>query len=372
MHNAACFGGGERACTLLNHFKRETERHRALAPDLGLKRFALDQFHNVKTFTVLFAVVTDTRDVRMTNLRGRPRFAQETRSRPGVLCDCSVDYFKRDDGIQNRVARAISYRHCSGAELDRKAVHANFHFKVIVLQRPRHQSSAVFDFVRLSAIAQKTKANETTKAFTLRERSSAGWAGFGKCNYLFNSGRGSKSMPRSITPVPFEWFPEGACTRPLSFRADGIPTVLLTDFKLLRKSESGLSRSRGSLDPRMTADSRLTISGSALMLSESDRDNEALDPHRPDQKLCSPLPSLALRDNADADATARYAASPRELQVSPPLLLDLAASVRCRQQTALALQAIRLFLPPQMHLANVARRVSRYSTPRLDHNRANR
>src|SRR5262249_15237611 len=103
-----------------------------------------------------------------------------------------------------------------------------------------------------------------------------------------------------------------------------------------------------------------------------DRDNGALDRYHLDQKLCSPLPSLALRENADANAKARYAASQRELQVSLPLVLDLAASVRCRQQTALALQAIRLSLRPRMHLANVARRVSRYSTPRLDHNRANR
>src|SRR3954453_2083726 len=107
------------------------------------------------------------------------------------------------------------------------------------------------------------------------------------------------------------------------------------------------------------------------MRSESDKDIEALDRHRPDQKLCSPLPSSALRDNADVDAKARYAASRWELQVSLPLLLDLAASVRCRQRTALALQAIRLYLPPQMHLANVARRVSRYSKPRLDRKRAN-
>ena len=71
-------------------------------------------------------------------------------------------------------------------------------------------------------------------------------------------------MPFSITPVPFEWFPEGACTRPLSFRADAMPAVLLVDFKLLRKSGSVLPLSRGSLDPRMTADSRLRISGSAL------------------------------------------------------------------------------------------------------------
>src|SRR5947208_5421966 len=152
MHNAALFGGGQRACTLLNHFKRETERHRALTPDLGLKRFALDQFHNVKTFTVLFAVVTDTRDVRMTNLRSRPRFAQEARSRPGVLCECSVDYFKCDDGIQHCVARTISYRHRSRAKLGGKAIRTDFHFKVIVLQWSRYQSSAGFRSLRLLAV----------------------------------------------------------------------------------------------------------------------------------------------------------------------------------------------------------------------------
>src|SRR5712692_7999900 len=137
MDNAACLGGSQRARNLVNHFKRETERHRALTPDLGLKRFALDQFHNVKTFTVLFAVVTDTRDVRMTNLRGRARFAQETRSDSGHLRDLSVYNFKRDDGIQNRVACTISDRHRSSSELHRKTVRADFHFEVVVLQRSR-------------------------------------------------------------------------------------------------------------------------------------------------------------------------------------------------------------------------------------------
>src|SRR6266446_7507440 len=169
---------------------------------------------------------------------------------------------------------------------------------------------------------------------------------------LFNSEPRIRSMPFSITPVPFEWFPEGACTRRLSFRADAMPAVLLIDFKLLRKSGSVLPRSRESLDPRMTADSRLRISGSALMLSESDKDTEALDRHRPDRTLCSPLPSSALRDNADANAKARYAASRSELQVSLPLLLDLAASVRCPQRTALTPRAIPLSIPPQMHFAN--------------------
>src|SRR6266478_4677565 len=149
-------------------------------------------------------------------------------------------------------------------------------------------------------------------------------------------------MPFSITSVPFEWFTEGACTRPLSFRADAIPTVLLLDFKLLRKSGSGLSRSRGSLDPRMTADSRLRISGSALMWSESDKDNEALDRLRPDRKRCSPLPLGAPRDSADADAKATFAESLSELQVLRPLLPDLVASCHRRPRTALALRAIPL------------------------------
>src|SRR5580704_6368917 len=97
--------------------------------------------------------MTDTRDVRVADLRGRACFAQETRPCAGILRDSSVDYLQSDGGIQHCVARAISYRHCSRAELHRKAVRADFHFKVIVLQRPRYQSSAVLDFVRLLAIA---------------------------------------------------------------------------------------------------------------------------------------------------------------------------------------------------------------------------
>src|SRR4029079_1814574 len=88
-----------------------------------------------------------------------------------------------------------------------------------------------------------------------------------------------------------------------------------------------------------------TISSPALMLSGFDRDNEALDPHRPDRKRYWPLPSLALRDNADADAKARCAASRWGLQASWLLLLDLAAYARWRQRTAVTPPAIPLSLP---------------------------
>ena len=137
---------------------------------------------------------------------------------------------------------------------------------------------------------------------------------------LLNSERRVRSMPFSITPVPFEWFPKGACTRPSSIRADRFAAVLLLDFKLLRKSESLLPRSRENLNPRTTADSRLRISGSALMRSESGRGNAALDRLRPDRKPCSQLPSAALRGNADADGKARCAVSRSELQVFWTLL----------------------------------------------------
>src|SRR6266567_633133 len=117
------------------------------------ERFAFDQLHDIETLTVLLAVMTDARDIRMTDLGGRPRFTQETRSDSGHLRDFSVYDFQSDDRIQNRISRAISYRHCSGTELDRKAVCADFHFKVIVLQRPGCQSSSGLGFFWLLSIA---------------------------------------------------------------------------------------------------------------------------------------------------------------------------------------------------------------------------
>jgi len=48
-----------------------------LRDDLSFERFAFDQFHDIETLTVLLAVMTDARDIRMTDLRGRARFTQE-------------------------------------------------------------------------------------------------------------------------------------------------------------------------------------------------------------------------------------------------------------------------------------------------------
>src|SRR4029077_11921432 len=69
MHHTALFGGGQRARSLLNHFQRGRERHRTFATNLGFERFACDQRHDVETFAILFAIVTDARDIRMMDLR---------------------------------------------------------------------------------------------------------------------------------------------------------------------------------------------------------------------------------------------------------------------------------------------------------------
>jgi len=74
------------------------------------------------------------------------------------------------------------------------------------------------------------------------------------------------------------------------------------------------------------------------MLSESDKDNEVLDRHRMDQTPVLPLPSSALRGNADADAKATFAESLSELQVLRPLLPDLVASFHRRLRTVVALK----------------------------------
>ncbi len=43
--------------------------------------------------------MSNARDIRMTDLGGGARFAQETREDSGILRHTSVDHFKGDDGI---------------------------------------------------------------------------------------------------------------------------------------------------------------------------------------------------------------------------------------------------------------------------------
>src|SRR5207302_10250305 len=100
MDNAARFGGSQSARNLLDNFQRERKRQWTFSSDFGLECFALDQLHHIEAFAILFAVVTHARDVRMMNLCGRARFAQETRSDSGHLRDFSIYDFESDGGIQ--------------------------------------------------------------------------------------------------------------------------------------------------------------------------------------------------------------------------------------------------------------------------------
>src|SRR4029077_7376252 len=113
-------------------------------PDARFERLSLHQFHDIETLAILFSIVTDSRDIRMVNLRSGARFAEETRAHAGIFRRRPVDHFERDRGVQYRIASAVSYCHRSCSQLDRKTVRANFYFEVIVLQRARRQSPGCF------------------------------------------------------------------------------------------------------------------------------------------------------------------------------------------------------------------------------------
>jgi hypothetical protein len=78
----------------------------------------------------------------MVNVRSGAGFTQKARPYTGSLRDFPINHFQRDRRIQNRVARAISYRHGTGPELHWKSVGADFHFKVIVSQPAVYESTS--------------------------------------------------------------------------------------------------------------------------------------------------------------------------------------------------------------------------------------
>src|SRR5262249_19367319 len=97
MHDTACFSSNQRPCRLLNYFQRKREWHWPVAADTGFERFALDQFHGIKTLAVSLPIVSDASDVWMTNVRRCARFTQKTRPRVGNLCYAAVDDFESND-----------------------------------------------------------------------------------------------------------------------------------------------------------------------------------------------------------------------------------------------------------------------------------
>jgi hypothetical protein len=68
------------------------------------------------------------------DVRRGTRFAQKTGTRAGILRDLAIDDLESNDRVQNCIARAISYGHRSGTELNWKPVCCNLYFEVGVSQ----------------------------------------------------------------------------------------------------------------------------------------------------------------------------------------------------------------------------------------------
>ena len=106
----------------------------SLATHARFERFAFNQFHRVKTLTVLFSVICHPGHIWMTNVCRRTRFAQKTGPRARILRDFAIDNLESNKRVQNCVARAISYRHRSSTKLHRETVCSRLHFEVGVPQ----------------------------------------------------------------------------------------------------------------------------------------------------------------------------------------------------------------------------------------------
>jgi hypothetical protein len=98
------------------------------------------------------------------NVRSRARFAQKTRPRTGILRHFSVDNLEGCRRVQDCIAGAVSYGHCSGTELDRETIRADLDFKVGVPQQSGRQSTPSSWFFHLVTVREKAKANEATQA----------------------------------------------------------------------------------------------------------------------------------------------------------------------------------------------------------------
>src|SRR4029077_18038346 len=96
--------------------------------------FAFDQFHRVETLAILFAVICHPGHIWVTNVCRRTRFAQKTGPRARILRDLAIDDLESNKRVQNCIARAISYGHCSRTELNRETVCSRLHLEVGVSQ----------------------------------------------------------------------------------------------------------------------------------------------------------------------------------------------------------------------------------------------
>src|SRR5216110_3787387 len=77
--------------------------------------FAFDQFHGVETLAVLLSVIGHPGNVWMMNVRSCARFTQKTRPRAQILRHSALDDLESSFRVQDCIAGAISYGHCSRA-----------------------------------------------------------------------------------------------------------------------------------------------------------------------------------------------------------------------------------------------------------------
>ena len=100
------------------------DRQPSEAPDALLERLALDVLEDDVRHPVVLARVDDLDDVRVVELRDRPRLAPEALELVGVVGDVAVHELHRDLALQDRVERPVDRGHAAGPDLGVEAVPA--------------------------------------------------------------------------------------------------------------------------------------------------------------------------------------------------------------------------------------------------------
>src|SRR5882724_5729468 len=97
MDHAACFSSGKAACRLLHDFQSKGQGKWPVSLDTGFERFAVNEFHRIKTFAILFSIMDYPGNIRMLDLRCSARLAQKSRTGSWIFGQLPADDFEGDD-----------------------------------------------------------------------------------------------------------------------------------------------------------------------------------------------------------------------------------------------------------------------------------
>jgi hypothetical protein len=117
VHHAARVGVRERVGHLGEHARRLGGRGARRAGEAGAERLAVDERHREPGHAAVVAGREHRRDVRVRELRGRLRLAEEARAHAVAEGELRGEHLERDRALQPHLDRAVHHGHAAAADL---------------------------------------------------------------------------------------------------------------------------------------------------------------------------------------------------------------------------------------------------------------